>query len=270
MSKWRLPNKDELNKMYKNLHRKGIGNFANVYYWSSSKYGSYNAWLHNFGIGRQATSNKDSTLRVRAVRTFEIKRPENFTVGRKQVSEGVIFDIQGNTLFVCKEEDEKKIGYHMSFGFTWHEAMELFKDKKKDKKMKRENIKWVVIKSSGGKRILLYELDNGDAITIDSPDTEAYCKGSNIFQTVIWADGEWEHLKEPTYKPYTELTEELAEKLIGMVVKNKHFFRLDVITACQVNPDHIILNDETVNLEDLFKEYTFIDGSPIGEEIKED
>jgi hypothetical protein len=34
---WRLPTKEELEKMYEVLHLKGKGNFENLNYWSSSK-----------------------------------------------------------------------------------------------------------------------------------------------------------------------------------------------------------------------------------------
>lgn len=68
---WFLPSKEELNLMYENLHKKGIGGFADGYYWSSSESSNYNAWLQNFSSGYQY-SNKSKHLnsRVRAVRAF--------------------------------------------------------------------------------------------------------------------------------------------------------------------------------------------------------
>ncbi|MDA3949343.1 MAG: caspase family protein, partial [Spirochaeta sp.] len=52
-SDWRLPTKDELNLMYDNLHRQGVGGFASSYYWSSSGSYSSNAWGQNFRNGYQ-------------------------------------------------------------------------------------------------------------------------------------------------------------------------------------------------------------------------
>ena len=49
---WFLPSKDELNLMYTNLKKKGIGNFADRgVYWSSSEYDRYFAWAQYFYDG---------------------------------------------------------------------------------------------------------------------------------------------------------------------------------------------------------------------------
>jgi formylglycine-generating enzyme required for sulfatase activity len=70
-SDWFLPSKDELNLMYQNLKKYGIGNFAGSFYWSSSEYSSNNAWNQYFDNGSQKYSNKSNGFRVRAVRAFE-------------------------------------------------------------------------------------------------------------------------------------------------------------------------------------------------------
>lgn len=67
---WFLPSKDELNLMYKNLHKEGIGGFADDDYWSSSEGSAFNAWKQYFNNGIQYLTNKDFNLRVRAARMF--------------------------------------------------------------------------------------------------------------------------------------------------------------------------------------------------------
>lgn len=67
---WFLPSKDELNLMYVNLKKTGIGGFASAYYWSSSEYSSNYAWGQYFGSGDQNNANKGNALYVRAVRAF--------------------------------------------------------------------------------------------------------------------------------------------------------------------------------------------------------
>jgi uncharacterized repeat protein (TIGR02543 family) len=77
---WHLPTKNELDLMYQNLHKKGLGGFSNSYYWSSSEYNGNYAWFQNFSNGGQYYNNYDnnyynsynkgSTLSVRAVRAF--------------------------------------------------------------------------------------------------------------------------------------------------------------------------------------------------------
>ncbi|HOV14558.1 MAG TPA: DUF1566 domain-containing protein [Spirochaetota bacterium] len=69
-SDWFLPSKDELNLMYVNLKIKGVGEFADDLYWSSSE-GSDRVWAQYFANGNQSNYyTKWSHLRVRAVRAF--------------------------------------------------------------------------------------------------------------------------------------------------------------------------------------------------------
>jgi hypothetical protein len=67
---WFLPGKDELNLMYKNLKQKGLGNFSNNWYWSSSQANGNGAWNQNFRNGYQEGSFKNTTNSVRAIRAF--------------------------------------------------------------------------------------------------------------------------------------------------------------------------------------------------------
>ena len=67
---WFLPSKDELNLMYENLHRKGLGSFAGDYYWSSSEYAADSAWFQYFSSGSQGGYYRNVECRVRPVRAF--------------------------------------------------------------------------------------------------------------------------------------------------------------------------------------------------------
>ena len=113
----RLPSAEELNLMYENLHLKGIGRFANDYYWSSSESNSNFAWIQNFDNGNQNDVSKYSSIRVRTVRTY--KSQEEFEIGQ-ETETGIIFDIQGSTVFECKKEDEPDL-------MNWYETMRQFR-----------------------------------------------------------------------------------------------------------------------------------------------
>lgn len=65
---WRLPTKDELQKLYN--QKSIIGGFANEFYWSSSEFQNYYAWCQDFTGGGQGSPFKVVSLHVRAIRTF--------------------------------------------------------------------------------------------------------------------------------------------------------------------------------------------------------
>jgi hypothetical protein len=79
-SDWFLPSKDELDVMYKNLKQKGLGDFSNSYYWSSSQYDNDHPWTRSntdfaysqkFRDGVQFTYGfKYFSFAVRAIRAF--------------------------------------------------------------------------------------------------------------------------------------------------------------------------------------------------------
>ncbi len=65
---WRLPSIAELRMMYD--QSKHIGGFTGEDYWSSKEQDVNSAWIQGFRLGDQDRYNKQSKLRVRAVRSF--------------------------------------------------------------------------------------------------------------------------------------------------------------------------------------------------------
>lgn len=65
---WRLPTRVELLLMYEN--KDVVGGFASNYYWSSTEFDKYGAWLQGFLIGVHTTNLKNYTYYVRAVKTI--------------------------------------------------------------------------------------------------------------------------------------------------------------------------------------------------------
>jgi hypothetical protein len=71
-SDWFLPSKDEMNLVYLNLIARGTGNFASMFYWTSSENDSNDAWIYepmNPPIFCAAKNFVDF-MHVRAVRAF--------------------------------------------------------------------------------------------------------------------------------------------------------------------------------------------------------
>jgi len=67
---WKLPDKDELDLMYKNLHAESLGEFYKGWYWSSSQSDDH-VWKQNFNNGKQRKLSMNDATRLRAVRVFE-------------------------------------------------------------------------------------------------------------------------------------------------------------------------------------------------------
>ena len=66
---WRLPNKTELNCMYKIKDK--IGGFKRDWYWSSDQVGEWNGWAQSFSNGKQFGYSQANSAKVRCVRTFK-------------------------------------------------------------------------------------------------------------------------------------------------------------------------------------------------------
>ena len=78
-SDWFLPSFDELNLMYVNLKKTGLGGFADEYYWSSSEYWNDNSYIliQDFSNGSQNSNYERNwpkynsfKLRIRLIRSF--------------------------------------------------------------------------------------------------------------------------------------------------------------------------------------------------------
>lgn len=65
---WYLPSKSELYTLY--LQKNTVGGFTSDFYWSSSEYSDYEAWIQYFQNGFQNYYYKALPYYVRAIRTF--------------------------------------------------------------------------------------------------------------------------------------------------------------------------------------------------------
>ena len=66
---WRLPTKEELDKLYNNKDL--IGNFVNNNYWSSTEYDSRYAWMQVFIHKSIAITLKEGYINARAVKSIK-------------------------------------------------------------------------------------------------------------------------------------------------------------------------------------------------------
>ncbi len=100
---WFLPSKDELNLMYNNLRKAGVGGLVNSLYWSSSESSANNAWFQDFSNGKQESNDSVATynalsFRTRAVRAVRDtdKEGEGNRIGERGPAGGWIFYNKGS------------------------------------------------------------------------------------------------------------------------------------------------------------------------------
>jgi len=69
---WFLPSIDELSLMSENLYRKGLSDFTEDWYWSSSQSEDGRGYAYYIGFKEQfrGNTNLDRYFRVRAIRAF--------------------------------------------------------------------------------------------------------------------------------------------------------------------------------------------------------
>jgi len=67
---WYLPSINELGQMHANLRAKGLGNFQDTYYWSSTEFRTDAAWYMLFGPGYFSNGSKSFPFSVRPIRSF--------------------------------------------------------------------------------------------------------------------------------------------------------------------------------------------------------
>lgn len=65
---WRLPDKEEMRKLYK--QRKIVGGFTNYYYWSSTENSNTHVWNKTFARDSEMANAKCAIKYVRSVRRF--------------------------------------------------------------------------------------------------------------------------------------------------------------------------------------------------------
>lgn len=67
-NEWRMPNREELNWIYKNYFKKGLGNFTNTYYWTIDELSTQYGWSINFETGVQHYYTKLHKNNVRLIK----------------------------------------------------------------------------------------------------------------------------------------------------------------------------------------------------------
>jgi len=102
---WFLPSKDELNKMYDNLHVEGVGGFDDVNYHSSSEADTSSCFRQQFSTGKQDDFFKSSINAVRACRTFT-STVSAYSLRDTGEAGGLIFYIDGTTFYEAAPSDQ--------------------------------------------------------------------------------------------------------------------------------------------------------------------
>lgn len=106
----------------------------------------------------------------------------------------------------------------------------------------------------------------GKLIAVSGPSSEhRFCIAGN--DTLKWA-----LIAEPTTKfvPFKRVSSVIARSNeYGILwLRSKFGKRLYIVTAVDYEDNTLVLKDNWLNLNNLFEEFTFEDGSPIGVEVR--
>lgn len=133
-----------------------------------------------------------------------------------------------------------------------------------------KKVKWVEVRNSKDqiwrKRILVDVLRNDRCICVSGSTTEKEYKKGFGYNVVTW--NMWREIKETTYKAYTKLTDEVMQKLKGQWVRSKDGKNYCTIIGFTIPTELIELSDFDVFLNELFEDWIFDDGAPIGEVVE--
>ena len=114
-SNWHLPARNELDLMYKNLKKNGLGGLSKAYYWTSvddstTTSTSYSAYYQNFSNGYQGYQEKRYSCHVRAVRAYTKDTDTNsISFKIKNESSKTISDVLWNNVSFKRDSSNANI-----------------------------------------------------------------------------------------------------------------------------------------------------------------
>lgn len=101
-----------------------------------------------------------------------------------------------------------------------------------------------------------------------SEQLEKFLDNEDNYKSRIW--NYCREIKEPIYRPYKVLTEEIKQRLISdSFVKCKDAESSMYIGIGAVYDERVYIKGTYYTLKDMYERYTYIDGTPFGEEVEE-
>jgi len=107
-------------------------------------------------------------------------------------------------------------------------------------------------------RIFLKKGCYNGVICIAEHSRKRYLSGKT-FETCHWEEKEWRIKEEPEYIPFDESD---AGFLLGKIGIDKKYLGKRFI--CEVSKNKVWFRDSWVYFQQLFEDYTFLDGTPCG------
>lgn len=125
---WFLPSQRELNLVYTNLYKKGLGTFASAAYWTSSELDNSESMYQGFDDGSQWSDNRSSNLLVLPIRAFSVCRnsvSHSWNSG-DVTKKATCFEI-GEITFTCTVCGQKKTEVIMpsNSSHSWDSGIEI-------------------------------------------------------------------------------------------------------------------------------------------------
>ena len=121
---WFLPSQRELNLVYTNLYKKGVGTFSAAAYWTSSECGNSESMYQGFDDGSQWSDNRSASLLVLPIRAFSVCRKNiNHSWDSGSVTKKATCYESGEVTFTCTVCRQKKTEIVMP-NHSWSSGVE--------------------------------------------------------------------------------------------------------------------------------------------------
>jgi len=224
---WHLPDRTELDLMYKNLKQNDLGGFSGSGYWTSGEYNTNLAYCQHFdlvdysyNIGKQVTESKSDSFSIRAVRSYTTNTvdPEvSATLKIKNQSFTEITDVIWNNVTFSNNQYEKtiKIGTEVTKAVNAGGGYIFFKRKSNPVNARTAEI--IIVEKDQQAEFTF--TDNTVIVEVNNANNNGTL--SSVQSTVVWwddAEGEMQpyHLKQSFvgyYKDKADLLSSLWDRV---------------------------------------------------------
>jgi hypothetical protein len=186
VANWRLPDRGELDLMYENLHRQGLGGFSIDHYWSSTIDSANYPLRKSFFNGFWSRGSSNSNHRVRAVRSFRgdpVNPGDTTSLTIKNESGFEITDVLWNNVPFVNDQLENSIKPGTSVTMTVQAGMGFIRFKPKLNPINARTSELVIVEINEPREFIF--LNNTIVVNESNENTGTLVSFSGVPQIIV-------------------------------------------------------------------------------------